>query len=481
MSAAAFKIFGEGEFAARFPSAVCALLGIAATGLLGARLFGKRAGFLSALVTGTSLLYFAVGTISLTDMPVSAFITVAMTAFYLGATYADRRWYLLFYAAMAAAVLTKGLIGVVLPAGIVFWYAVITKKWRVILRVLYAPGILLFFVISVPWFYLVCRENPDFFRFFFIQEHFLRYATTMHDRYEPFWFFLPMIPAAVMPWTGFLVSLCGKGSVIRTPSSSEQKDANIFLLLWFGVILLFFSLSSSKLIPYITPCVPPLAVLISSNMERMMRENRWICGAHAWNVGFGILLASALFASALFNDRIGRNETLALAAILSVSLVGGPCFALRYWAVRRNVSVTIASLGACALIFTLSLQLIYIPVAETRSAVTLAETVTENRQPGERIAVYGEILQGVPFYAKERVILVNHLGELAYGAGEAGEAEKSEWFPNSSEFLGRWSAGEPLALITEKKRAGDLFEEGRSGDKKAIDVGDYVIIFNRRD
>jgi 4-amino-4-deoxy-L-arabinose transferase-like glycosyltransferase len=481
MSAAAYKIFGEGEFSARLPSALCALLGIGAVWGVGGRLFGKRAGILSAAVLGTSLLYFAIGTIALTDMPVSAFITVAMAAFYLGASSSDRRWYLIFYASAALAVLTKGLIGIVLPAGIIFWHVVFTKKWRLLPHVLYVPGILLFFVISTPWFYLVCMENPDFFRFFFIQEHFLRYATTMHDRYEPFWFFLPLIPTGLMPWTGFLPSLFAKGGILRSQSSPEEREAVIFLLVWFAVILIFFSASGSKLIPYIVPCLPPLAILIALNIDRMIGRGRWLGGALAGSFAVHGLLAAALFIFALSGKYLGRPMLMALAAVLSCGLLAGSFGALGLWTARRDLRGAVVALCCGALIFSFSLQAVYIPLGKTRSAIAAADAAISNRAPDERIAIYGELLHGVPFYAKERVILVDELGELEYGAREAGEGEMAEWFPNGREFLKRWDAGSPLALIIEKERLGDLFGDAARAGKKTIEAEDYVIIFNRRD
>jgi 4-amino-4-deoxy-L-arabinose transferase-like glycosyltransferase len=479
MSAASFKIFGENEFAARLPSALCALLGIAVVWGLGTRIFGRRTGVLSAVMLGTSLLYFAIGTITLTDMPVSLFITAAMAAFYFGALSADRRWYLLCYAAMALAVLTKGLIGVVLPAGIVFWYVVFTKKWRLIPHFLYVPGILLFFAISVPWFYLVCKENPDFFRFFFIQEHFQRYATTMHNRYEPFWFFLSLMPAAVMPWTGFLPSLFSKSGVLRSPGSPEERDAVIFLLVWFGVILLFFSASSSKLIPYIVPCLPPLVILMAASVRGMIERGRSFGGALVCVLAVQGLFTIALFIFAMSGKYVERLQAVSAAALLSCGLLGGAFFALARWVKGRDLSGSVSALCCGALIFTLCLQSLYIPLGKTRSVFSVAQAVVSNKMPDERIAIYGEILQGVPFYAKERVVLVDHLGELEHGASQAEESERSEWFLDKREFLRRWDSGLPFALIIEKERLGDLFEGDVDVSKKIIDAGDYMIIFNR--
>lgn len=185
-NAANFMLFGENEFAARLFPALCALGGVFVTAAFGASLYGRRAGFIAGAVTATSLLYFAIGTINITDMPLTFFLTLAFASFYTARTSGRKRWYVVFYLASALAVLTKGLVGVFLPRLVIFVYILLTREWRLFVEPLYLPGLLLFFAACVPWFWLVCRENPDFFRFFFVQEHFLRYTTKMHGRYEPF-------------------------------------------------------------------------------------------------------------------------------------------------------------------------------------------------------------------------------------------------------------------------------------------------------
>ncbi|NLX84265.1 MAG: phospholipid carrier-dependent glycosyltransferase, partial [Synergistaceae bacterium] len=330
MNAGSFMAFGENEFAARFPTALCAVAGAFITALLGAFIFGKRVGVIAGIVTSLSLLYFAIGTITLTDMPLSFFITAALSAFYVGHIKNDRRWYLIFYASVAFGLLAKGLIAIVLPGGIIFWYIVFTRKWRLVIDALYLPGILIFFLISVPWFYMVSRENPDFLYFFFVQEHFLRYATKMHNRYEPIWFFAPMIPLGLMPWTGFFFSLFSKESVLRTPAGKEMKDANIYLMSWFTVIFIFFSISSSKLIPYIVPCFPPLALLIASDINRMVERKKWH-GKVLWtSLSIAFLFSAALIIYTYIGGKVDPSQALPFALLISAGLLIGPILALFY-------------------------------------------------------------------------------------------------------------------------------------------------------
>ena len=482
MNAASFQAFGQNEFAARFPTAVTALGGALVTGLLAGKLFGRRVGVISGTVAATSLLYFAIGRINITDMPMSFFLTLAMAAFYAGHRGGNKKWYLLFYAAMALGVLTKGLIGVVLPAGIIFWYIIFTRKWKLFLEALYLPGIALFFAITVPWFYKVCQANNDFFHFFFIQEHFLRYATKMHGRYQPFWFFLPLIPAGLLPWTGFLFSLFSRESVARSPEDAAAKDANIFLLLWFGVILLFFSLSSSKLIPYIVPCIPPLAILIGADIDRMAERGRLHGGALWWNGAIAALFSAALLGYSLLNNRIPSSQTFVLAVVASAGLLIAPCGLFRILKdEERGTKAPLVNMAVIlcvsALVFVLGLQKLFPVIAPTRSTYEVSQVIIKERQEGDTIAVYGEVLQGVPFYTRSRVMLIDYLGELEFGAKQA---EGKGWFPTGQEFLAEWNAQKrPFVLVVKDNRVKNHFPEGPGKGVKTVRSGEYYVFINR--
>ncbi len=482
LNAAGYRVFGQNEFAARFPSALAALGGALAAGLFAGRIYGRRAGVLSGIITATSMLYFAVGRINITDMPMSFFLTLALAAFYAGCTGGNRKWYLLFYAAMGLGVLTKGLIGVVLPAGVIFWYAVFTRKWRLFREVFYLPGIVLFLVIAVPWFYKVCSINSDFFHFFFIREHFLRYLTKMHGRYQPFWFFLPLIPAGMLPWTGFLFSLFSRESVVRSPQSGAEKDACVFLLLWFGVIFLFFSCSGSKLIPYIVPCLPPLAILIGADISRMVESGKLHGGVFFWNAAIAVVFSAALAGYALTNHRFSLSQTALPAALISAGILTIPCGLFKI--LRRRTAGGESSLEKmpallclAALIFLLGLQPIFPLVASTRSSYEVSRTVLKEKQDGDTIAVYGEVLQGLPFYTRSRVMLVDYLGELEFGAGHA---EGKGWFPGRDEFLAEWNAGKrPFVLVVRKKRLKELFPGGPGSGVKIVSSGKYDVLIKR--
>lgn len=481
-NAANFILFGENEFAARLFPALCALGGVFVTAAFGASLYGRRAGFIAGAVTATSLLYFAIGTINITDMPLTFFLTLAFASFYTARTSGRKRWYVVFYLASALAVLTKGLVGVFLPGLVIFVYILLTREWRLFVEPLYLPGLLLFFAACVPWFWLVCRENPDFFRFFFVQEHFLRYTTKMHGRYEPFWFFLPLLPAGLAPWTAFLPSLLSRRSVIRAPRCDSERRANIYLLLWAGLILLFFSMSDSKLIPYIVPCLPPIAVLIGADIDRMIAERQWHGGALAWLAGEAVLLGGGLVAAAaLCGDYADTAQTMRVVVKAVPALAAMPLLAWFFTSRGRgDFDRAAKALVLCALLFTWGLQGLYSIIAPTRTLKNVAELVNAERRGGETIAVYDEVAQGLSFYCRARVMTVGELGELEYGAKQP---EGEGWFPDRSWFLRIWDSGaRDIILVVEKGgRYDSLFEGRETNASKTIDAGEYIILIKRKD
>lgn len=481
-NAANFAIFGQNEFAARLFPALCALAGAATTAVFGASLYGRRAGFIAGAVTATSLLYFAIGTINITDMPLTFFLTLAFASFYTARTSGRKRWYLLFYLASALAVLTKGLVGVLLPGLVIFVYILATREWRLFIEPIYLPGVILFFAAAVPWFWLVCRENRDFFHFFFIQEHFLRYTTKMHGRYEPFWFFLPLLPAGLAPWTAFLPALLSRRSVIRAPRCDSERRANIYLLLWAGLILLFFSMSDSKLIPYIVPCLPPLAVLIGADIDRMISDKRWHGGALAWLTGEAVLLGGALAAAAALGGEYANTaQTLHVVVKAVPALAAMPLLAWFFTSRgRRDFDGAAKALVICALLFTWGLQGLYSIIAPTRTLKNVAELVNAERRGGETIAVYDEVAHGLSFYSKTRVMTVDELGELAYGAKQP---EGEGWFPDKSRFLRMWDSGARDVILAVEKggRYDSLFKGRETNASKTIDAGKYIILVKRKD
>jgi 4-amino-4-deoxy-L-arabinose transferase-like glycosyltransferase len=271
------RLIGFDPFDARVPTACFAVLLCMLTYGLGRMLYGRKAGWLGALTLATSLYMFALSRIVLVDVPVSFFIAATLTAF-LYVAYAPegrRRNIVLYamYAAAACAVLTKGLIGAVLPGAIVFLWLALTKRWSLLRHVRLVSGTVLFLAIAVPWHVLVSLRNPEFAQFYFIHEHFQRFLTKEAGRYQPVWFFAAVLLGGLFPWIAFIYQ--AKAEALRGFWRNRFEDGRpLFLIIWIALIFIFFSLSDSKLIPYILPIFPPIAALLGRYFAAAWEEKR---------------------------------------------------------------------------------------------------------------------------------------------------------------------------------------------------------------
>ena len=479
LSALSFNLFGQNEFAARFPTALLAVIGAIAIAILASEFIGFTGAVVTYVVTVTSLLYYAIGSITITDMPLSAFMTISLVAYFIAHKRESRLWYLVFYVALALGVLTKGLIAIVLPGGIIFFYILLTRQWKLLYKSFYIPGIVLFFAITLAYFYPVCVANPDFFYFFFIREHFLRYTTTIHARYQPFWYYFPMIPAAIVPWTGFLPSIFSREG-LRGERNEDKRHLFVYSCLWFSVILFFFSFSNSKLIPYIVPCIPPLALLISANLAKMQEENCTFGGAKFWLFLCNGALAIALVAFPVVCHYLPQDETTAIGmsllktgVISSIALFAMPV--LFYNLSKKNVQHALVALCFASSAFILSLHPLFPAISEVRTLKFVSEYVKENCPDDVTLVSYREVLQGLSFYTKCRVLQVEELGELEFGASKP---SAKGWFLTKNEFAPLWFSDKKFAIVVrDDTRVDDFFTNGITYANKT-QVGKYLVITN---
>ena len=354
LEAGAVSVGGMNLWALRFWPALLALLGCAVVYGTGRSLWGRDAGWWAAWVQGTSLLYYGLGQIIILDMAVSVFIAWALCAFLLAvrAPLGRERRLLCyaFYASMALALLTKGLIGVLIPGAIIFLWMLLLNRWRELRHASLGTGLLLLLVMALPWHILAAIANPPpggwghfftkdwagqgFVWYYFWHEHVLRYVDpATSERVQPFWFFFLILPAGFLPWTAFLPqtlwSACGGGW-----TKLKTKPETLLVLLWALFPLLFFSASSSKLIPYILPLLPALALLTGRFLADALHEP----GTLRWPVRalgvFGLVLALALIVARLrHNPPVPRGALPWLEMLTTVLLVGG--VAILYLTCRR--------------------------------------------------------------------------------------------------------------------------------------------------
>ncbi|MEO8656666.1 MAG: glycosyltransferase family 39 protein, partial [Ramlibacter sp.] len=273
LTAASMSAFGLHEWAARMASVSGAVLGSFALWLFLRRWWSERSANLAAVALLSQPLFLLGGQFANLDMLVAGCITVTIV---LAADAAlcitgDRpyRGALAGAWAMAAlGVLAKGLIGVVIPGGVIVVWLLALRRWRVIGRLLWWPGCLLFMVIAVPWFWAMQVRFPEFFHYFIVVQHFQRFAAGGFNNVQPFWFYPAVLLLASLPWLPWLV---GNRLAMSPPpalSSAQERAVALLMVCWLLVVVLFFSIPASKLLGYILPAVPPLAALMARGFVR---------------------------------------------------------------------------------------------------------------------------------------------------------------------------------------------------------------------
>ncbi len=472
LNAASMHLFGLNEFAARLPSALCGLATVLTTYIVARYLYDRRTALISALILATSAGFVLQSRIILTDMLLTFCLTAALGAFIVAASQEKHRnrpapWYI-FYLFAALAVLAKGLIGLVFPAGIIFFYLLLGHDWHVLKRMHLPSGLLLFLAVAVPWFVVVSLHNPGFARFFFIHEHFERFTSTVHGRYQPIWFFIPVLAGTMLPWSFFIPGALGR--VWR--NRHHDGLPGLFLLIWSVLIFLFFSKSSSKLVPYLLPIFPPLAILISSRFCALL-EGR----------GREIKLASILLGSVLILlgcAAIGYSNLAQASATLTsliptlaeplkqfvshapaVSVTAGAIIAalflmqggvLLFSAGRNPVRIMTVLCLASFLFGILVPHLIMGDIAGSESPRDLSLKIREIAKPNSRIVTFGP-MQAVSWYTGRRVLVTGDPDELSFGSKQG---DQSAWFPDQEALLKIWNSPGQMLIILKKREFDSL-------------------------
>lgn len=258
-----FLMFGVSSFGARFFPALFAILGVLVVYILCSRVYADKAkSFLCAFVLMTSGLYVGLARTVFTDMIFSVFILLSLASFYFG--YHDRKWKSLgivfFFVFSAFAVLTKGPLGFIIPVLIVWIFLTVRRELTFLFCRASFLGAGLFLLIAVPWYwFIISRFGNDFIKEFFYNDHIRRLLVAEHKSNDK-WYFYPFSMALCMfPWSIFTAA-----SFIYLLKKFKNKTAqpmHLFLLCWVTAVFAVFQIAHSKLISYVMPLFPALAMI----------------------------------------------------------------------------------------------------------------------------------------------------------------------------------------------------------------------------
>lgn len=474
LNSISFSLFGQNGFAARFFPALSGLLCVLLTYFIGRKLFGRREGFLAAMVLGTSVGFVAQARMNIIDMPLTLCMSATLGFFLLAVQEGEKRsglYFHLFYLFSALTVLAKGLIGLVLPGAVIFLYIVLARQWRIVREMRLATGIPLFLLVAAPWFFLVSARNPEFPRFFFIHEHFQRFLTKIHGHYQPPWFFIPVLLGCMFPWSLFLPLPFLQRQRAKTASS---HSVTLFLGLWAVVIFAFFSLSGSKLMPYILPMFPAVSLFVGRSISKTLEERD-----HTGLVLYlAPVLSIAMGLAAFLYFMLARKSQLEL---LTVSIIGSLLVAGGGTALvclrKKGPAEFIAVL--CGMSFLLTVAgppLVFGKLAARKTTPELADLINQMYRDGDRISCYGWYQQGIPFYTGKRVIIVGYKGELEFGSNQG---NNSAWFIDNAEFVRLWDAPARMFTLIKAPDLARLRSETGTPIRILGQKGNMFLISNR--
>jgi 4-amino-4-deoxy-L-arabinose transferase-like glycosyltransferase len=445
-TAALFSVLGEKDYVARLWTALIGFAGILLVLYAGNRLWGPPAGAYAAAVLAGSPLYVLLGQVNTLDMTVSVFLAAALVAFLRGRM-------LWFWAACAFAVLSKGLIGIVLPGAAIFLLMLWKRDWVLIRRMRPIAGPLLFLAISAPWFIAVSRANPEFLHFFFIQEHFQRFTTEMHQRAEPWWFFLPVLAAGLGPWLlPFLRSL------------KPRDDATLFLLVWSAVVLVFFSASGSKLPPYVLPILPA-AALVAGRFLAFEKPERTLLMQ-------GVLLALLCAAVAIALPSLAKGYAgYARWLALAFAVMAGTGALAAFFAGRGSRAAAIVWLAAGGFAATQIGLAGHETISDRFSVASTVARLPERPPADAPVFAVGVYDHTLPWTLKRTVTMVEHRDELDKEIGW----DPDKFIPDLAGFARAWQAApqawafvRPRELEELRSKFGLEMEELARGPTYAI-------------
>jgi 4-amino-4-deoxy-L-arabinose transferase-like glycosyltransferase len=447
-TAVAYEVFGEHQWTSRLWAGLTGFAGILLIWFVGLRLFGREAANYAAILLGSSMLYALMGHINTLDMGVTFFITLGIVALLIAQqdNKASRNWMVLAWAALGLAVLSKGLMGLVLPGAALFIYMVVQRDFSVLKRMHWLAGLTVFLLITAPWFYLVMKANPEFFQKFFIYEHFTRFTTKELGRYQPWYYFIPILLLGMLPWTVLMFdTLFSTWRSSRLPDGRDKRfNPARFLLVWAVFIYLFFTVSDSKLPSYLLPMFPALALLMGRQLVGIsVRRLFWMIVPVLPLALLGVVMApftARLADTPLQVQGYSAYAWWLLAAALVWSLgVIAALVLLRRGNERKFAAVVVLALGTLV-----AAQLGasgYNTIARERSGYYIAEAIRPYVKAGEPFYSVDTYEQTLPFYLKRTFTLVQYQDEMAFGIIQ----EPQRYIPDYASFAKVWQA-QPAAL-----------------------------------
>jgi 4-amino-4-deoxy-L-arabinose transferase-like glycosyltransferase len=411
------RLFGFGEAAMRLTSVLSAMLVVGLVFWLGEFLFSAEVGFFAGLILASSFQFFIQAKLAYLEPLLIFFMTLSLCFFIKGYFEKKPVYYILFYAVAALAVLTKGIIGILLPAGVIFLFLALQKELKQTGKVFFNWGLLAFFAIVLPWYLIeIAKWGPAFWLEHFGYHQFTRFALGAETHAEPWYYNFVALFVGFLPWATFLPA-----GLFYAAKNIKQKPI-LLLILWAGLIFAFFTVSVSKLPGYLLPIFVPLSLLTAGLLTAFLKKQK--------GAGWGGMLFSFLFLAGLLGLLAGLFLYVVNArgpqvlggfgaALLSLQplvyvLGGGVVVALGVFLLfPKKAYFFWVMLVWVAVLNTVCMYQV-LPVIESfRPMKPLGEKLAAVALPGDRVAVYNYFSRGLMFYAGRKIEVVKDEKELS--------------------------------------------------------------------
>ena len=460
-TAVAFTVFGKSNASARLWTALLGFSTALFSMLVAFRLYGRRAAIYTFLISISYLMVVIFSHFLTLDMALSAFVVFGIGSLVIAHSRPSsenqtRNWMLFGWAALALATLTKGLVAVVLPAATVVVYSLWQRDWSLWKNLHIVKGLLLYLLITAPWFIAVSIANPEFAQFFFIHEHFDRYTSDVHSREGPIYYFIPYLLLGVCPWLiTSLRSLVSPGFK-WLPEKPGQFHPQRFMWTFVVVTFCFFSLGQSKLPGYILPILPVIAVISGGQIALRGRidADRWVM------LVLGLLLLfAALNVEQIASERYPVQQWAAYKPwlmgsgilFLSSSVI---LFVKKAGQLSAFAGAAFLSMGASLLILSGANSL-----AESRSSRVVADAIEAALPAGVPVFGFQHFPESAVFYLGRPITIVEYEGELAMGI----RLEPEKFLKTQAEFLTIWQNLDQAAVVVKINKLKNLDVEALHG------------------
>lgn len=390
LTAIAFQFFGLSEWAARLAPAFFAAAGLVLMYWFAAKVTKPAVAILAVLIMGTSFEYIILAKLIITDMVFFLFNCTALCFFYLGYIRMNgtKRWYLIAYAGMALAVLTKGPAGVVLPGLIVLLFTAVRRSWAEYREIFMPVGIFLFVVVALPWYAaMYAVHGTAFIDSFFGVHNYLRATVSEHPEVNVSYYYIAVFLLSMLPWSFIAIKALLQGCKDLKTQSSPLL---LFIFLWIAVFLGFYSLMATKYLTYTFPILFPVALLTAIYLERMLEQG----SIRAILYGAGIPLALLLlgYMAVAWHYLAGWERSGAVAGLMLLLLFG--------WlqGKGRSAATVFKLVCLCQLGSYILLSLLILPaMAESRSGRGIAEHIAALGK--EQVGLYQFYSTSAVFYS----------------------------------------------------------------------------------